>query len=995
MEPELAATATPEGEGASGSPPGASEALPTLHRGGQISRYLLLERVGAGGMGLVWSAYDPELDRKLAIKLLRPRESSCVGSPEARARLLREAQAMARLSHPNVIAVHDVGEHHGQVFVAMEYVEGGTLDDWRRQAARPWRAIIERFAQAGRGLAAAHGAGLVHRDFKPDNVLLGDDGRARVTDFGLARSLDGEPDPLTPTDESEPGRPRADTFEDVEYSSSSGLRSALTRTGVMLGTPAYMAPEQFDAPTQAAARVDARSDQFSFCVALWEALYDQRPFTGHSLRELGEAVRAGDIVAPPAEAHVPGFLEQALRRGLSVDPERRWPDMESLVAELERDPAQGRRRWLAAGGLVACLVGVLSLAPLLGPRPQPEAAPLCPRAVQQLEGVWGQGHRRVLEAAYEPAEARELAEVLDRYAEDWLDMHADACGDTHLRGEQSERMLDRRMQCLDERKRRLAASVELLTDTAARPTLDEAALIVGELPSVARCGDPDYVDSQLPLPDDPAAAEEVLAIRDEIAVARTLLDAKHGSEATKIFEAARPRAAALEQRPLLAQIDAELAVATLEGSSESSSSCEQLERALFELVETGQDELAARAAIKLVLFRSWRRAMSIEEIESWLALVEAWHERSKAPPIERARAQLAAAQAYHLSGEREGGQARTMAALELLGVDADFGGLGDLSLGEANVAAAALNMLGVWHYHHGEYRAMLEALEQLDHLQRIYPIRNKAQRLLVVNNTATTKFNLGEWGETQAGYANMRRLLTGDRSIDDFDSAYLLTNFVELWLAQAQVLGDDPRDLDEQLIADMLRILGVANDASHDAVEEGLVLAALFYMRRGELERAHELLAHSPMAELERREDLGSARPMLAHAELALHERDPTQALAIFELAERRALANGPAEQPIVGLARTGQAQALLELRRPAQADERLDAAMASWDGLWAEHDPYGHPWATLTLDLMVARSTRQPQRQAELRERAAAIRARLRRELEGGGSPSAAPRAR
>jgi hypothetical protein len=278
------------------APPGA----PPLGRGATVGRYVILDPVGAGGMGVVYAAYDPELDRRVALKLLSPGRS---GGEPGRLRLLREAQALARLAHPNVVTVHDAGTFGERVFVALELVEGETLRRWLRAEPRPWREVLARFLPAGRGLAAAHAAGLVHRDFKPENVLLGQDGRVRVADFGLAKALE-EPEEAW---------------------------------GAAPGTPAYMAPEQ-----RRGMAADARSDQFSFCVALHEALYGERP----SARET------------PAGTQVPGWLRDVVLRGLKANPEERYPAMDDLLRDLERDPAAVRRRWLAAAAIVILAGGL-------------------------------------------------------------------------------------------------------------------------------------------------------------------------------------------------------------------------------------------------------------------------------------------------------------------------------------------------------------------------------------------------------------------------------------------------------------------------------------------------------------------------------------------------------------------------------------------------------------------------------------------------------------
>src|SRR5215470_5885792 len=236
-----------------------------LPRGTQMDRYVLLERIGVGGMGEVYSAHDSELERKVALKLLHPESAKADASLGPR-RLLREAQAMARLSHPNVVAIYDVGTFEDHVFIAMEYVAGRTLRHWLKEADRDWRQIVENFVEAGRGLGAAHAASVLHRDFKPENVLVGNDGRCRVLDFGLARANDRDPDQT----EIE--------FAALTISKAKQLALELSRTGAMVGTPAYMAPEQLLGQS-----VDARGDQFAFCVTLYEALYGERPFAGENL----------------------------------------------------------------------------------------------------------------------------------------------------------------------------------------------------------------------------------------------------------------------------------------------------------------------------------------------------------------------------------------------------------------------------------------------------------------------------------------------------------------------------------------------------------------------------------------------------------------------------------------------------------------------------------------------------------------------------------------
>jgi tRNA A-37 threonylcarbamoyl transferase component Bud32 len=304
---------------------------PALRRGSSLGRYVVLDRLGGGGMGVVYTAYDPELDRKVAVKLLRPEPGA--DDSEGRARLQREAQAMARLQHPNVIAVHDVGTFEWQVFIAMEFVDGVTLRRWRD--GRAWREVLARYLDAGRGLAAAHAAGLVHRDFKPDNVLVGHDGRVRVLDFGLARATE----PMSPSLSSD-----AIDLATTLVSSDRALETPLTRTGAFIGTPAYMAPEQL----LRSGASDARTDQFGFCIALYEAIYGERPFAAATVEALAFEVAQGNVRAAPPSSQVPAWLRAALLRGLSVRPDERFPSMDALLDTLSHEEREEKARAQAA-----------------------------------------------------------------------------------------------------------------------------------------------------------------------------------------------------------------------------------------------------------------------------------------------------------------------------------------------------------------------------------------------------------------------------------------------------------------------------------------------------------------------------------------------------------------------------------------------------------------------------------------------------------------------
>jgi hypothetical protein len=310
-----------------------------IQQGTKIGRFVVVNELGSGGMGAVYAAHDPQLDRQVALKVMR----GATGEEEDRIRMLREGQAMARVTHPNVITVYEVGTEGGSVFLAQELLDGGTLGEWLKKP-RDRAAVIEKFIAAGRGLAAAHAADLVHRDFKPDNVLLGKDGRVRVADFGLARAATALGDALAMTQRG--GGPR------VDADPMASPMSALTRTGTVMGTPMFMAPEQHKGE-----RADAKSDQFAFCVSLYHALYKAWPFDGKTAPALADAVIDGRLAPGPKTADVPARVRKILLRGLATEQGARYPSMAALLADLEpeiRPPAKSRLP-LLLGALVLVL----------------------------------------------------------------------------------------------------------------------------------------------------------------------------------------------------------------------------------------------------------------------------------------------------------------------------------------------------------------------------------------------------------------------------------------------------------------------------------------------------------------------------------------------------------------------------------------------------------------------------------------------------------------
>jgi hypothetical protein len=487
-----------------GTMPAAGEPAAALVEGTRVGRYVLRSRLGAGAMGVVFTAHDPELDREIAIKLLRGDLDADMPRLPLAARMVAEAQAMARLAHPNVVAVHDVGWFGDHIFIAMELVQGETLAQWlaagRRARARA--DVLAMFIAAGTGLAAAHAAGLVHRDFKPENVLVGRDGRVRVTDFGLAdRAAVG-------------GAPVAHDDE---------------RPVRLVGTPFYMAPEQL-----AGDPVDARGDQFGFCVAIYAALTGAHPLRGE-----------GGATARPPRAGLPGWLWRTLARGLATDRARRFATMDDLLAELGRGQRRQRGQRRIAGGAVAAIIATAGIAfaaaRLTAPTPAPVAlgaavGPRCEGAAGLLAGVWDPTRAHTVEAAFRASQRpgaiagfTAASLLLDQYANRWIAMRTEACARARLDGLATDAVADLRIDCLDARKSELRVFTDRLVGVgvgADAALVDGAAVAARGLGSLAVCAD-DAALARRRRPEVIARPDEVLAVDGDGRTSEFGLD-RHG-----------------------------------------------------------------------------------------------------------------------------------------------------------------------------------------------------------------------------------------------------------------------------------------------------------------------------------------------------------------------------------------------------------------------------------------------------------------------------------
>ena len=461
-----------------------------LAPGATVGKYRILRVLGVGAMGVVYAAHDPQLERDIALKMLR--------AHAAEQRLQKEALALARLRHPNVVTVHDVGVDRDRVFIAMELVHGVTLTEWLTRT-HTRAEIVAVFVQAGRGLGAAHAAGLVHRDFKPDNVLVGDDGRVCVTDFGLARA---ETDTVTPLEAGE--------------SEESGL--LVSGSGALVGTPAYMAPEQ-----HLGRAADARSDQFAFCVALYEALYGVRPFSGSNLAELAARVTAGSPSLP--SRRLPSRLTSAVLRGLSTTAENRHASMTALLAELGES-----RRSRTVAVLAVCAVAAAALGVGAVWRSQNARLAPCRDAERQLATVWNPDRRASVARAFAKHGGNDQSTIagaeLDRYTARWRAIGAELCEPNEARRPNAQvRAVQRR--CLERRLREVDTLARLFAE-GEPSVITRAPEAVYALSGIEECAD--TVAASARPPRDRKVEAQLVSLENQLAEARAFEDAGRYSD---------------------------------------------------------------------------------------------------------------------------------------------------------------------------------------------------------------------------------------------------------------------------------------------------------------------------------------------------------------------------------------------------------------------------------------------------------------------------------
>jgi serine/threonine protein kinase/tetratricopeptide (TPR) repeat protein len=858
-------------------------AMLELSQGTVFGRYIVVRKLGSGGMGVVYLAYDPQLDRGVALKVLRPGARSA-DREHAQGRLQREAQAMAQLSHPNVVPVYDVGTVDEHVFLAMEYVDGRTLSQWLRQEHPQWLRVLDALVAAGRGLAAAHAAGLVHRDFKPDNVMIDAQERVRVMDFGLARAAEDDA-PSTqreaffggPASSSgsapklRAGRGASSSSVEIvegELQSGSSPVEALTRTGFVLGTPAYMAPEQ-----HYGAAPDPASDQFSFCVALHEALYGERPFAGQTVVDLVLAARARNVRPAPAGSRVPAWLRRAVLRGLAPDPSERWPSMDALLDELarrRRDPSRLR----AGVATVALLGAVAGGSAWLQARAG--AGDPCEGGEAALAESWHEARAQELREAFAgtglpfaEAAAGRAIEGLDAWGERWVAERRDACEATAVRHEQSDAGLDLRMRCLQGRRRAMEGLLGVLASADAT-TVESAGQAIASLPDPGYCADLEALAAEVPPPEDPQARRRVEELRAALDRVDALVVAARFAEARTALDEARAEAASLDHAPARVEVGAREGV-LLEAEGQLDRAVEAAEAGLWQAEALGMDRLVVALATDLVWLDGTERNRH-ERGRTWAALAGAKLERRGGEPRQRARLLRRQGDLADAEGRYDESAQHFEAALELMRTE-DPGSVAYLH---------ALGDLGKTHFRAGRPAQAAETFERAAVLagEVLGPWHPDVAKLR--GNAASALHMLGDYTRARAAFEDTLERLEAAYGPEHLAVAAVLTNLGNAYYRA----GDHAAAVETGRRA--IRIKEAQLGAGHPKVGMNLNNVAM------------------------------------AQSSLGDHEGS----LASYRLAEE-AMAKLGAEHPSLVEPRIGQGEELMHLGRPADAIAPLEGAYA------------------------------------------------------------------
>ncbi|MEM9458662.1 MAG: serine/threonine-protein kinase [Myxococcota bacterium] len=884
-----------------------------------LGRYVVLGVLGRGGMGTVFEAFDRTLNRKVAIKVLH--QDLDHGHT---ARLLREARAMAKLSHPNVVSVFETNCFDGQTFVVMELIEGRTLHRWMRQAPSPdWRQCVQVFIQAGQGLAAAHAQDLVHRDFKPSNAIIDDHGRVRVFDFGLVRRAKVEL-----THDEGPGRARTTTTHNLPLDppapphASRGTMPAwdplsvqtLTQTGIAVGTPAYMPLEQMHR-----CEADARTDQFSFCVSLYEAVYGERPFPGSTPDELMASMLFGILRPAPKGSTVPTRLREILLRGLAAQPVERWPSMEVLLHELRTLVAPRTHRWMAIGvtaGLVTLGSGVT-----LGQYVQIKAR--CTGAQAQMNGIWDDDRRQQVEAAlldteraFAPDTWARIEPQLDAYARDWQSAHTEVCEATSVRGEQSDEVLGLRMRCLDQQRMALRATVDMLADADAEVITNAVPLVAG-LPALTRCDDLSWLerhDQRVPPPEDPDVATAVKAHRARLVDIEVMHKAGRYAEGLDAVEPVVQQAEVLGYPPLRAEALYWQGILR-EDDGQYAEAEADLRQAYLLAVEHSHDPVALDTAQALTSVVGYRLARHAEG-QQWGQMVALPLAQRSGEPLHEADSLTSLGLVSERQGDYEQARAYHQRALALqqqaLGPDHPY-------------VATSLNNLGNVVYTQGDYE------QARAHHQRALAIRQKTlgpnhpHVALSLNNLGNAVYRQGDYEQARAHQQRALAIRQKALAPDHPDIAMSLTNLSGIFYRQ----GDY-----EQARVHQQRALDIRQEAlgpNHPDIAMDLNNLGVILNRQGKPEKAR---IHQQRALAIQHKALSPDHPHLAYSlsnlssvlhELGDHETARhylQRALAI----QHKAL--GP-DHPDVAYSLMRLARVALDMGDPASAGAHAERAIS------------------------------------------------------------------
>ena len=752
-------------------------------RGKYIGRYKLIGLIGAGGMGIVYAARDRELGRRVAIKVLRPEISELDDTADT---LIAEAKAMARLSHPNVCTVYEVGTTKDRVFLAMEYVHGDTLSKWL-QTPRTWREVAEVMAAAGEGIAAAHAAGVIHRDLKPDNIMIGRDGRVRVMDFGIAIGARNSE--------------RAASKVGVEREDISSS---------LAGTPSYMAPELL-----AGQPASEATDQFALAVTMYEALYGVRPYPGRSFSQILDSYQAAAL-HEPKKSSIPRWLRQIALQGIALEAGERFSNVAALVEEMNRVPR--RRRIWALSLLGALLVALGVLATLVLARNAGERGNPCTGAEGLFAETWSPQRQQAVERALmdsgmqEPAQQwQRVAKLVEDYGARWSVTRTEACEATRVRGEQSDELLDRRTICLDRRRKEVHELVSILGD-ADRELAQRAAEAVLALEPPEYCDGKHLAGGRRALPADPATRLLVEELQDRLANLKAFYDMGRARQVRTQVQELASNARTTEHQPLIAA--SRLLEGRVLGHLNELEAAEQALIASWLAAEAcGDDQGKLEAMNELIVQLAWEGGRTTEA-ERWVAYASAtvarvgdmphlesmyWHGRGA---IATQTAKYEQSVAYHgkaleLRTRAVGDQHFSLAAhLSALGAALQLAGdleearvaleraraVVEASVGQNHpMAAEVINNLGNVHLRAGRLEDARTSYREAYRIWSAFFSAGHSKAAVALTNLGNVSFAEEEYGEARKMY---QQALDIERDVLGADNSNIAPTLLNLGAAQ-------------------------------------------------------------------------------------------------------------------------------------------------------------------------------------------------------------------